>query len=618
MTIRSLSWMLATLAIGTGSASYAQQSQNRDVLDYIEKYKAVAVAEQQRTGIPAAITLAQGIHESASGKSELSLNAHNHFGIKCKSTWLGETYTYTDDAKDECFRKYESDLHSYKDHSDFLKNNPRYLSLFSLAQNDYKSWANGLKKCGYATNPKYAQKLIDLIERYDLQQYTVAYEYFQLKDSDGAIEAIASTDKYFGLNNQDTVIRKPKRRTDDGNVFANVPEENETEAPAVKPPAVKSIPEPRSVDYYVITNRNGIKGFYAPQGDLLLNAANKNNIRYAKLLDLNDLADAPLPEDMFIYLGKKNKTGYEANHTVVLGETISIIAQDQGMRMKELLAFNHLLPGEEPAEGTVLYLQGIAPQKPDLSRQQYNTSKYNNIDRVAKNNNEYIATGNAPKYTSEPNDPKMRALQKQEEQKTTEQAATPLAQGQQQEDFNIANEPAVEEQLQAENVGTTTAAATAPEKEMSSLDRLKAKLDKSVYGGTAPAVTTTNNNNANRNNVTPSAVNNNVNKNTPSTAASSIDTKSAHSSLKNKINQHQQEQQQEGYRAQPVVERPNNVVNTAPAPAKHSQSGVHVVKKGETAFGIAKQYGITVDQLVKWNKLPASGSVSLGAKLKVK
>jgi LysM repeat protein len=591
------------------------QTQNKDVLDYIAKYNSVAIEEQQRTGIPAAITLAQGIHESACGKSELSLNAHNHFGIKCKNTWTGETYTYTDDAKDECFRKYESDMHSYKDHSDFLKGNARYAALFALEQSDYKGWAFGLKKCGYATNPQYAIKLIDLIERYDLQQYTLATNYKAVSSTDGAI---ASTDKYFGVSSstQDTVPRKTRRRTDDGNVFANVPAEEDA-APAAAAKYTMAPAQQGSTGFYELTTRNGLKGFYAPKGELLLSAANKFNVRYAKLLDINDLADAPLPEDMFIYLSRKNKTGYEPTHTVKYGETVSIIAQDQGIRMKDLLAFNQLLPGEEPAEGSVLYLQGMAPQKPDLSRQQFNTSKYNTIDRsTPASGQEYIATGNKPKYTSEPNDPKMKALQEQEMQaldkRTAEAAAT--------EEFNIANEPAVEEQIAAERgdeeeVAAPKGASATANTELSSLDKLKAKLDRSVYGNTPPAEQNATTRPAAKNK--PGAA---VNANPEVNPAASIDTRSAHASLKSKIDQHQKELQDqpapvvEPYRA-PQTSAP--VRTPAPNVAK-SNNGVHIVKKGDTAFSIAKNYGISLDQLIKWNKLPSSGAVTVGSKLKVK
>src|SRR5690606_21756623 len=130
------------------------QTKKERVEAYIEKYKWIAIQEQRRAGIPAAITLAQGIHETNAGASELAVNAHNHFGIKCKKSWTGETYAYTDDRPDECFRKYDSDISSYKDHSDYLKNSKRYASLFELSLTDYAGWAYGLKRCGYATNPK--------------------------------------------------------------------------------------------------------------------------------------------------------------------------------------------------------------------------------------------------------------------------------------------------------------------------------------------------------------------------------------------------------------------------------------------------------------------------------
>lgn len=609
---------LLTAGLLFSCSTVKAQTQNKDILDYIAKYNSVAIEEQQRTGIPAAITLAQGIHESACGKSELSLNAHNHFGIKCKNTWTGETYTYTDDAKDECFRKYESDMHSYKDHSDFLKGNARYAALFALEQSDYKGWAFGLKKCGYATNPQYAVKLIDLIERYDLQQYTLATNYQAVSSTDGAI---ASTDKYFGVSSstQDTVSSKTRRRTDDGNVFANVPAEEDA-VPAATAKYTMAPAAQGSTAFYELTTRNGLKGFYAPKGELLLSAANKFNIRYAKLLDINDLADAPLPEDMFIYLSRKNKTGYEPTHTVKYGETVSIIAQDQGMRMKDLLAFNQLLPGEEPAEGSVLYLQGMAPQKPDLSRQQFNTSKYNTIDRDATaSSQEYIATGNKPKYTSEPNDPKMKALQEQEmaalDKRTQEATATEAAAT---EEYNIANEPAVEEQI-AEERGTevpvSQVTSATENEELSSLDKLKAKLDKSVYGNKPPAAgqTVTTRPAASRTS-SPANANPEVN------PAASIDTRSAHASLKSKIDQHQKELQDQ---PAPVVEQYSAPQTTAPVrtPAPNvakSNTGIHVVKKGDTAFSIARNYGISLDQLIKWNKLPASGAVTVGSKLKVK
>ncbi len=151
--------------------SYGQQSET--VRKYIDAYKDLAMQEMLRTGVPASITLAQGIHESGAGNSKLALSSNNHFGIKCKSNWTGETVKHDDDAKGECFRKYPSPVDSYKDHSDFLKNGARYASLFTLDPEDYTGWANGLKKAGYATNPKYPQVITKLVEDYNLQQYSL-------------------------------------------------------------------------------------------------------------------------------------------------------------------------------------------------------------------------------------------------------------------------------------------------------------------------------------------------------------------------------------------------------------------------------------------------------------
>lgn len=139
--------------------------------DYITLYAPLAVESMKNYGIPASIKLAQGILESGSGNGTLCRTANNHFGIKCKEEWTGESVAHTDDAPDECFRKYPSALDSYNDHSEFLANRSFYRNLFTLDKSDYKAWANGLKKAGYATDPRYPQKLISIIERYKLYEY---------------------------------------------------------------------------------------------------------------------------------------------------------------------------------------------------------------------------------------------------------------------------------------------------------------------------------------------------------------------------------------------------------------------------------------------------------------
>jgi LysM repeat protein len=150
--------------------SFSQQTEI--IKSYIETYKDLAIAEMQRTGVPASITLAQGIHETMAGTSDLVLSSNNHFGIKCKTGWSGPSVRHDDDLRAECFRKYETPEESYKDHSDFLKTGPRYAFLFSLEPTDYVGWAVGLKRAGYATSPVYSQVLIKLIKDYNLQRFT--------------------------------------------------------------------------------------------------------------------------------------------------------------------------------------------------------------------------------------------------------------------------------------------------------------------------------------------------------------------------------------------------------------------------------------------------------------
>lgn len=141
------------------------------VEDYINLYSGAAMQSMRTYGIPASIKLAQGILESGSGNGTLCRTANNHFGIKCKEEWTGETVSHTDDAPNECFRKYQSAMESYNDHSEFLANRVYYKNLFTLDKSDYSAWARGLKKAGYATDPKYPQKLISIIERYKLYEY---------------------------------------------------------------------------------------------------------------------------------------------------------------------------------------------------------------------------------------------------------------------------------------------------------------------------------------------------------------------------------------------------------------------------------------------------------------
>lgn len=220
-------------------------------LDYIERFKTIAVQEMNKYGIPASITLAQGLLESGNGNSSLAVQANNHFGIKCNVDWKGRTIYKDDDAIGECFRVYNSPEESYRDHSEFLLRK-RYAGLFQLDRNDYKGWAYGLKQAGYATNPRYPELLISLIDRYDLQQY----------------------------DRRETVIAKEKREEKVlAEVVNNIPEDKKIAA--AKPPVTIQIYEVKAGEtLYSISRRFGLK----PEELRALNGLESEKINIGQLL----------------------------------------------------------------------------------------------------------------------------------------------------------------------------------------------------------------------------------------------------------------------------------------------------------------------------------------------
>jgi len=189
----------------TGNTTYAPYPAYT-VASYIERFKAIAIKEMNLYGIPASITLAQGLQESGFGNGELARYANNHFGIKCTSDWTGRSYYKDDDKVDDCFRVYNNPEDSYRDHSEFLKRK-RYAILFELDKNDYVGWAYGLKQCGYATNPKYPELLINTIKRYSLDQYDRPEgELQKIKRED---RVLAEINQNIGNNSKDTIIKAP-------------------------------------------------------------------------------------------------------------------------------------------------------------------------------------------------------------------------------------------------------------------------------------------------------------------------------------------------------------------------------------------------------------------------
>jgi LysM repeat protein len=312
---------------------------NSDVIDYINTYKEIAIREMQRSGIPASITLAQGIHESMAGKSDLVQRSNNHFGIKCRAEWKGGKVYHDDDARGECFRSYKRAEESYVDHSDFLKNGNRYAFLFNYEATDYSQWAYGLKKAGYATNPKYPQILIKYIEDYNLQQYTLI-AMGKLSPGD---EVLAGSGKPVNISNG-VAIQEIKL-----------------------PPTVKPVVEYPIGQFHI----NRTKVIFAKAGASMLGIAKEYDVSLKHLLDFNELTedeDDVLAQDQLIFLQRKRKSGDNEFHEVKLGETLYDISQSEGIRLESLIVYNHLQDQGEPAPGERLYLQDKAPARPRLAK----------------------------------------------------------------------------------------------------------------------------------------------------------------------------------------------------------------------------------------------------------
>ena len=320
-----------TLVLGillTGKV-FAQSS--AVIREYIQRYKEIAMEEMKRTGVPAAITLAQGIHETSAGQSDLVLKSNNHFGIKCKAEWTGPSVSHDDDARGECFRKYETPEESYRDHSDFLAKRAHYASLFKLDPTDYESWAWGLKKAGYATNPKYPQILIKLIRDYNLQDYTL-------------IAMGSKTDET--PNDERWVKNKEVNRNNEGVVAAET----------------KKVLYPSGV--FKINNTRVV---FVSKGSSFLSVANEHNVGLRRLFEFNDMNDQEVAaNDMLLYIQRKRKTGANEFHTVADGETLYQIAQLEGIRLESLLSYNFLKADMQPQAGETLYLQKRAPAMPKL------------------------------------------------------------------------------------------------------------------------------------------------------------------------------------------------------------------------------------------------------------
>ena len=292
-------------------ATQAQMSRQ----DYIDNYKDIAISEMKRTGIPASIKLAQACLESSNGNSELSRISNNHFGIKCKTNWTGASVKWDDDARNECFRKYNSVEESFYDHSNFLTSSPRYANLFTLAPDDYVAWAYGLKAAGYATAPDYAQRLIKIIVDFKLYAFDRGIDFDQLSVSDDARTRIGEIANLINID--------PHKS-------------------------------------HKIFMHNKLKTVVVREGDTFELLAEEFDIKTWALYQYNDLSEGYQPrKNEVIYIQKKHRRALKGItvHKVGVGETMHYISQVYGIRLKPLYRRNHMKAGQEPVTEEVIYLR---------------------------------------------------------------------------------------------------------------------------------------------------------------------------------------------------------------------------------------------------------------------
>ena len=298
-------------------------AQNNARKDYIEAYSQIAVDEMNRSGIPASITLAQGILESGNGLSELAKKSNNHFGIKCHGTWTGEKVYHDDDAKGECFRAYKEVRHSYKDHSDFLVRGSRYEFLFELDPTDYKGWAKGLKKAGYATAPDYADKLIRIIEESDLQQFDKT-TYTPMVDYQDTVskKIVGAT-----LNSRGKPIKNPRKKF---------------------------------LIHRMKYHENGTPYIVLQANETIEILSDSLKIRVAVLLAINDATyETKFEAGEVVYIDHKKARSKEKYVIASEGSSMRSISQQHAISLNRLYRYNDFPVGRLPQRGEQIRLRPV-------------------------------------------------------------------------------------------------------------------------------------------------------------------------------------------------------------------------------------------------------------------
>jgi LysM repeat protein len=370
-----------------GSLAHAQREK---VQNYVNQYKDLAMSEMRRTGVPASITLAQGILESQSGESKLAQKSNNHFGIKCKTEWTGEKTYHDDDLRQECFRVYASVEDSYRDHSDFLKNREYYTALFKLDPTDDQGWAYGLKRAGYATEKTYPTRLLKLIADFDLHQYSVqALENKDLSTSHERVEPKAPTTAT--TPNNTPIVKSTSLTSMPANNSPRLRVINQTKSPAeeeqekmdsLASQTAVAIENANQEQTIVVNNQetgkntvkktalypsepfsiNHTKVVFAAAGTSTLSIANKYGISLSKLFDFNEMDQTDiLDQDQLLFLEKKLKKGATDVYVCKAGETLTEIAQKEGVRLDAIMEYNNLTKNSVLTNGQKLQLR--APEK---------------------------------------------------------------------------------------------------------------------------------------------------------------------------------------------------------------------------------------------------------------
>jgi LysM repeat protein len=367
MSLKNLPIKLTiVLALLLNTFTQAQDSYREQIIQYIETYAPLAIKEMNRTGFPASIKIAQGIHESGAGRSNLVSRSNNHFGIKCKSTWDGEKVYHDDDAAGDCFRAYESAEDSYIDHSDYLKSQSRYSFLFEYDPDDHVSWAWGLKKAGYATSPVYAETIIKFVETYQLNELNQFVEVDE--------EEIDLTEYFSMVRSNLPLITATTSSTTNTNTTALKSGPNKTFEEVEE--KIRSTNTKKSNGLYPsgVFKINGSKVVFGEQGTSVLSLAKKYKVQASSILLFNELPKKTtlLKKDQLVYLQRKKKTGKKSFHRVKKGETLVDISQTEGVQLASLLKLNKLKAGQLPKAGQKISLKNPMSKSPQLAK---NTSK---------------------------------------------------------------------------------------------------------------------------------------------------------------------------------------------------------------------------------------------------